>query len=189
VRQTGSGDATTADLRRALRDNAAPLLAYFERRVTPAGEAPDLLAETMLQAWRRASAFPVDDPDHQRAWLYTVAAHVMSNHRRSNRRRRNLSERLRQHLQVNASPSPTDRVDAVADAVAVRDAVQRLSTAHRDIVTFVHWDGLSLAEAATVLGINASTARSRYATARENLRASLTDASNTAPQSRGTLAT
>lgn len=37
----------------------------------------------------------------------------------------------------------------------------------------VHWDGFTLLAAAELLGVNASTARSRYAAARETLRAAL----------------
>lgn len=47
----------------------------------------------------------------------------------------------------------------------------------------VHWDRLALAEAAHVLGVNPSTARSRYATARATLRETLAirDAACAAP--------
>ena len=37
----------------------------------------------------------------------------------------------------------------------------------------MHWDGFSIAEAAEVLGINQSTARSRYAAARTTLKNAL----------------
>jgi RNA polymerase sigma-70 factor (ECF subfamily) len=37
----------------------------------------------------------------------------------------------------------------------------------------VHWDGMSIAEAAEILAINPSTARSRYAQAKESLRTKL----------------
>ena len=38
----------------------------------------------------------------------------------------------------------------------------------------IHWDGLTITEAAELLGLNASTARSRYAAARTTLRQALT---------------
>jgi len=59
--------------------------------------------------------------------------------------------------------------------IAWRDAVYNLKKEHRDLVMLIHWDGLSLAEAAELLQVNASTARSRYAAARESLRFSLGD--------------
>ena len=44
---------------------------------------------------------------------------------------------------------------------------------HRELVMLVHWEGCSLAEASALLQLNPSTARSRYAAAREALRVSL----------------
>jgi RNA polymerase sigma-70 factor (ECF subfamily) len=160
----------SAELRRALSDMAGPLLAYFERRVTPAADAADLVAETMLQAWRRASDFPVGAAARQRMWLFTIGANVLANHRRSDRRRRKLAERLRLHLGGTARAA-TDQVEYIA----LRDAVYNLKKEHRELVMLIHWDGLSLAEAAELLQVNASTARSRYAAALESLRFSLGD--------------
>ena len=53
--------------------------------------------------------------------------------------------------------------------------MSRLPDAQRELVMLVHWDGLSIAEAAGVLGLNPSTARSRYSAAREQLRSALTE--------------
>lgn len=158
-----------AAVRTALRDTSGDLLRYLERRVPVREDAADLLGETMLQAWRRAEACPVDDPARQRMWLFTIAAHVLANHRRSTRRRTALTDRLRGHLA--SAPTTPDH----AEAAGVRDAVLRLRDAHRELVMLVHWDGFTLLEAAELLDLNPSTARSRYAAAREALREALTD--------------
>lgn len=157
-----------AALRAALRATSADLLRYLERRVPAREDAADLLGETMLQAWRRVDACPPEDPTRQRMWLFTIAAHVLANHRRSARRRTALTERLRGHVAAQPVPDP-------GEAAAVRDAVLRLRDAHRELVMLVHWDGFTLLEAAELLGVNASTARGRYAAARETLRAALAD--------------
>lgn len=157
-----------AALRSAVRATSPDLLRYLERRVPAREDAADLLGETLLQAWRRADACPPDDPTRQRMWLFTIAAHVLANHRRSARRRTALVERLRTHVAAQPVPDP-------GEAAAVRDAVLRLRDAHRELVMLVHWDGFTLLEAAELLGVNASTARSRYAAARETLRAALAE--------------
>lgn len=157
----------TAELRAALRGNSEALLAYFERRVRPREDAADLLGETMLQAWRRHRDMPAGDPTRQRMWLFTIAGHVLANHRRASRRRLALIERLRTHL-ADAGEAPD-----VSDANAVRDAVFRLPPEHREIVMLVHWDGFSISDAAMVLDLNPSTARSRYAAARTTLQNAL----------------
>ncbi|MEV5040640.1 RNA polymerase sigma factor [Microbacterium sp. LMI1x-1-1.1] len=43
----------------------------------------------------------------------------------------------------------------------------------RGLIELVYWEGLTLAQAAAVVGIPASTARSRYAKAKERLRDAL----------------
>lgn len=160
-----------AAVRACLVEHGPALLAYFERRVPVREDAADLLGETMTQVWRRRAALPAE-PERRRMWLFTVAAHVLANQRRSSRRRVALADRLRQHLAGRPVAA-----DGPADAVAVRDAVRRLPEVQRELVALVHWDGLALREAAEVLGLNASTARSRYASARHALREALSDAS------------
>jgi RNA polymerase sigma-70 factor (ECF subfamily) len=162
----GSGAAARAALRAGLRDESADLLAYFERRVEPRADAADLLCDVMLTAWRRVDQLP-EAPERRRMWLFTIAAHVLANHRRSMRRRGALTDRLRGLLAASgAQPDP-------GEAHAVRDAVRRLPAPQRDLVTLVHWDGFTLAEAAEILGVNPSTARSRYAVAKAALHSAL----------------
>ncbi|WP_028654152.1 RNA polymerase sigma factor [Nocardioides sp. J54] len=154
-------------LRVALEATSADLLAYFERRVLVREDAADLLAEVMLQSWRRVDSLPVE-PHRRRMWLFTIAAHVLANQRRGSRRRAALADRVRHHLAASHAPDH-------AEAIAVQAAVRDLAAAHRELVMLVHWDGLTLAEAAELLGLNPSTARSRYSAAREALRAALVD--------------
>lgn len=155
-------------MRDALSATAPDLLAYLERRLRCREDAADLLAETMLQAWRRSDAVP-QEPERQRMWLFTIAANVLANHRRSVRRRTALADRLRDRLSV------ADVAPDTADQHAVRDAVIRLHDAHRELVMLVHWDGFTLVEAAELLGLNPSTARGRYAAARAALKEALAE--------------
>lgn len=159
-----NGDA----LRSVLDATASDLLAYFERRVRVRDDAADLLAETMLHAWRRVDTMP-EEPERRRMWLFTIAAHVLANQRRSYRRRTALVEKIRGSI---VEPLDTDQTEMLS----VRTAVLRLADAHRELVMLIHWDGLTLVEAAEVLGINPSTARGRYATARSVLRDALAEA-------------
>lgn len=166
-------EVSESDLAAAMRNAAPDLLTYFERRTVTTDDAADLLGETMLQAWRRVDQLPAI-MERQRMWLFTIAAHVLANSRRSSRRRNALTARLRQTLR-DSPPAP----DAAAGN-EVRDAVLRLHAAQRELVMLIHWDGFSIVEAAELLGINPSTARGRYAVAREVLREALTE---TAPSS------
>ncbi|GGD08662.1 RNA polymerase sigma factor [Nocardioides daphniae] len=159
----------SAQMRAALQGTADDLLGYFERRRThPREDAADLLAETMLQAWRRVDAMP-EAPERRRMWLFTIAAHVLANHRRSAGRRNALADRLR----AQVTPAAEEHVADPSETTAVRDAMLRLHAAHRELVMLIHWDGFTVTEAAELLGLNASTARSRYSAARQQLREAL----------------
>lgn len=156
------------EIRGCLTQNSDDLLAYFERRVHVCEDAADLLGETLLQVWRRHDALP-EDPTRQRMWLFTIAAHVLANHRRSGRRRLALADRLRDQMAV--TPMQPD----LGEQTAIRDAVMHLRDAHRELIMLIHWDGFTVVEAAEILGLNPSTARGRYAAARMALRETLAD--------------
>lgn len=161
-----SVDVEASRLRSLLAASGDDLLRYFERRVAQREDAADLFSETAMTAWRRIDDLPHGDSG--RLWLFGVAAKVLANHRRSRRRYDALVDRLRLELRT----APATRADD-QEAIAVRDAVGRLRPEHRELVMLVHWDGFTVADAAEILELNASTARSRYAAARESLRAML----------------
>jgi RNA polymerase sigma-70 factor (ECF subfamily) len=159
-----------AAFRRLLRDAADDLGAYLERRLSTPVDAADVLAETLRHAWRRAEDVPTD-PERRRMWLFTIAANVLAAHHHSRRRRRSGTERLRQDHSTATEPDHTE-------ATAVGDAL-RLHAAQRELVMLIHWDGLSIVEAAEILGLTASTAGGRYAAAREHLRQAVVSAACT----------
>lgn len=154
------------DFTRALDRNAADLLAYLERRVG-AEDAADALAEVMVAAWRHADALPVD-AEQSRMWLFGIARNVLANMARSERRRWRLTERLRATLSnARAGAVPAD------EGLDVRDAIARLSPEQAELVRLIHWEGFTIAAAGEILGVPASTARTRYERARAELREAL----------------
>lgn len=147
----------------AISHASIDLLAYFEYRVGR-DDAPDLLAETMTTAWRRAGSLPTD-PEQARMWLFGIAKLVLANAERTGRRRLRLASKLRDLTRSAPVTAPPADV-----GVEVRDALARLSPDHAELIRLVHWDGLTLVEAAEVCGIPASTARGRYQAAKRHLR-------------------
>lgn len=152
-------------LTRALESSASDLLAYLERRVG-ADDAPDLLGETMVVAWRRVKELPSDD-ERARMWLFGIARGTLLNHSRGQRRRWALADRIRLQVRESATAPPAD------EGAEVRDAIDRLEPELAEVVRLVHWERLSVADAAGLLGIPASTARGRYQRAKDQLRAAL----------------
>lgn len=59
--------------------------------------------------------------------------------------------------------------DRLVSAITVRQAIGRLSSAEREIITLVDLGGLSYAEAAAVLDVPAGTVMSRLSRARQSL--------------------
>lgn len=163
-----TADAREQRVTEELAANAPDLLAYFERRVTR-DDAADLLAEVMLTVWRRADQLPAD-PVRARMWLFVTARNVLANAERSERRRWRLANRLRMMLGSQTSPAAASDPEEGAE---VRDAIARLSPDLAELIRLVHWDGLTLVEAAEVMEIPASTARGRYQRAKQELREAL----------------
>ena len=70
-----------------------PIMAYAVRRVAPAEDAADVVADVFTTAWRRIGELPEAPAD--RLWLYGVAQRVIAGRRRSARRLGHLTARLR----------------------------------------------------------------------------------------------
>ena len=153
-------------LRSALEASSVDLLSYLRRR-THVDDAPDLLGETFVVAWRRLDDLP-DDPERARMWLFGIARGVVLNHARGVRRRWALADRLRGRAAVAPTAAPP-----ADEHLEVRDAIARLEPDLAEIVRLVHWDGFTIADAAQVVGVPASTARGRYQRAKELLRLAL----------------
>ncbi len=150
------------------------LLGYALRRVSSTEDAADVVAETMLVAWRRLDEVPQDGA--ARLWLYGVARRVLANQRRGDLRRERLGERLRRQL-VDVTP---DLAASVASTATIRDALARLADGDRELLELIAWEGLTPQEVATVLGIPAARVRARLHKARARLRRELGDAFGTA---------
>ena len=147
-----------------LRESSDDLLRYFLRRLDPE-DAADALAEVMTIAWTRVDALP-DEPTDARMWLFGVARNVLLHAHRGTVRRSRLADRMRNALSLRSAP-------AADSGAEVRDAIDRLDSDLAELIRLVHWDGFSIIDAATLLGIPSSTARGRYQRAKEALRESL----------------
>jgi RNA polymerase sigma factor (sigma-70 family) len=146
------------------------LLGYALRRVGSPDDAADVVAETMLVAWRRIGEVPTDGT--ARLWLYGVSRRVLANHRRGQGRRERLGDRLRQQL---ADVTP-DLSDAVNSAAVIRQALAELSDDDRELIMLTTWEGLHPREVAVVLGLPSRTVRTRLHRARARLGQSMGDA-------------
>jgi RNA polymerase sigma factor (sigma-70 family) len=138
-------------------ENYHRVLGYALRRVGP-DEATDVVAETFLVAWRRLDDLP--EGEGARLWLYGTARRVISNQRRTGRRR----ERLGQRLQAETGRTIAETGIEVADFAGA--AFASLKAQDRDVLALLAWEGLDAREIAQVLGCSRNAARIRIHRAR-----------------------
>ena len=139
--------------------------AYLTRRV--GGElAEDLSAEVFVRAFRARSAFR---PEHSsaRPWLFGIAGNLVVDHRRAERRRLLVLQRIAPHQPAHATP------ELVGISSDLGRCLLALPAADRDALLLVVWGELSYDEAATALGVPIGTVRSRISRARRRLSAEL----------------
>jgi RNA polymerase sigma factor (sigma-70 family) len=162
------------DLFRQLHANVYPdLLRFVERRV-PQTEAEDVVSATFATVWRRIEDLPTD----ARPWIFGIARHEISNHKRGSLRRRDLDIALTAGWRGEESYMSSDDVDTWLDLVA---AWQFLSPRERETIALVAFDGLTAEQAAAVVGVRRSTFAMRLTRARERLRRGIENPSTHAP--------
>ena len=130
------------------------------------GIAEDATQEALVAAWTHIGA--LRDPDRFEAWLHRLL--VRACYREANRHRRRGS--IEVHVPVMESPLPDASVD-IADRDQLERGFRRLDTDQRAVLVLHHYLGLSVDEAAEVLGVPAGTARSRLHRATMAMRAAL----------------
>jgi RNA polymerase sigma-70 factor, ECF subfamily len=157
-----------ADLMRALHDeHAAVLLAYVESLTNgDRARAQDVVQETLLRAWRHPHVLDQSQRS-ARAWLFTVARHIVVDQWRA--------EQSRPVIPMSEPPEQavSDDTDQILQRWVVNDALRQLSEDHRQVLVECFYRGRSVAEAAVRLGIPQGTVKSRTHYALHALRLAL----------------
>lgn len=167
--QMSHSDNPDAAFVRLYKAHHRHILAYCARRASKP-DAWDAAAEVFLVAWRRLDDVP--PPDEQRAWLIGVAYRILANQRRSDHRRRRLSQRAAR-AGHEAVPRPDELVVRSEESQAVVDALARLQPPDREIIQLTLWEELSPTEIAEVLGISRGAVDQRFYRAKQRLGAEL----------------
>ena len=159
--------ATDAQLLEAIHtEHAAALHRYVARLVRDDAGAQDIVQESLLRLWRHPEV--LERPGESvRAWLFTVARHLVVDQARSARHARE-----RTTDRVPEVPAP-DATQAVLDAWLVADALVELSAEHRAVVVGAYYRGRTVAELADEQGVPVGTVKSRLHYALRALRLTL----------------
>lgn len=131
--------------------------------------ARDLLQDCLVRA-ASARDRPVADPAF-RAWLFTIMRNLWIDQIRAERRRSQANETL-----CDMMPGmPVSLESMTVETFALRQAFERLSHDHREVLALVDISGFSYQEAADLLNVPRGTVMSRISRAREALGKLLTD--------------
>jgi len=130
------------------------------------GLAEDLVQETFVRLWRIAGRY---DPARATvaAYVFTIARTVALDLRRRRSSRPLAPEPAEDALAVG------DGAERVVRRLVVREAVDGLSPAHRQVIELTHYRGLSQREIADRLGVPLGTVKTRHFHALRSLRGSL----------------
>ena len=149
-------------------------------------DAADLTQESFIKAFQSIQRFGGQSSFF--TWLYRIAVNSTLSHLRKGRLRSFFSlERMDSDEPVSKEiiDALTDKTDADRDAFVhelqekLNDAMQKLSTRHRTVVTLFEIEGLSHQEIADVMDCSVGTVRSRLHYAKQLLQAELQPYSRT----------
>jgi RNA polymerase sigma-70 factor (ECF subfamily) len=136
-------------------------------------ECEDLVQETMLNIWRKASSF---DPVKAGAstWVYTIARNLGIDRRRRDGRGASWRE-LTTFDETDPDPSVEARMIAVESESRVRDALSTLPDEQAAVIRMTFYGEDPQAEIAKTLGIPLGTVKSRVRLALARLRKTMED--------------
>jgi RNA polymerase sigma factor (sigma-70 family) len=160
-----ASDRTSARFEVFYRGRYQEIAAYVRRRIAD-DAADDVIANVFTVAWRRFGEVP--GPPQDRPWLFAVARNTISDHNRAQRRWFRLAVRL-----TALAARPVAQPGSSYDCEPVLAAMAALRPAEREALQLVHWEELSHAEAAAVLGCTVNAFELRYRRARHALRAAV----------------
>ena len=170
-------DLDDTELLASIAAGSQPALASFYRRYNgrvynfslqrldnPA-DAAEVLNEVMLEVWRGARSFA--GRARVSTWLLGIAHHKSIDLLR--RRGRRAANRLEVDIRDERPDPGPAAVAGAQDAQLVRQCLERLPAAQRQVVYLTFYEGLSYAEIARVLEIPEGTVKTRMFHARKAL--------------------
>ncbi|MDE2889132.1 MAG: sigma-70 family RNA polymerase sigma factor [Gemmatimonadota bacterium] len=142
----------------------------IRRLVRQPDDAEDLVQEVFLLAFRRLGQ--LHDGSRFSPWLSRIA----ENTAREWHRRRMVQIRFEELLSKEWSRPHADESQAEREArMMVREAIRRLSGAHREVIEYHYFKGRSYGETAYQLGLEVNTVRSRLQKARQRIKKEMSE--------------
>jgi RNA polymerase sigma factor (sigma-70 family) len=156
------------------REHLESVQRFVARRVSDPHLAADLTAEVFLAAVDSASSYR-PDRGVPAAWLVGVARNVVATEFRRQARDRAVVCRIsgRRLLDADSLARIEERIDAEREGRELYAALASLPARDRALMELVALDGLSVTDAAAVLGVKPGTARVRLHRSRARVKSQL----------------
>src|SRR4051794_32842051 len=157
------------------REHLGTVQRVVARRVADPHLAADLTAEVFIAAVDSAASYR-SDRGAPAAWLVGIARHVVAAEYHRQARDREVVRRIsgRRLLDADSLSRIEERIDAEREARRLYAALSTLPLREQALMELVAIDGLSISEAAVVLGVKPGTARVRLHRSRARLQSQLT---------------
>jgi len=162
MEQVAQGDA--AAYRTLVERHLRGLHGFTYRMLGSRAEAEEVCQETFLRLWKEASRYVARAKPS--TWLYRIAHNLAVD--RLRRRRETISSGDIEELPGSERPSAGLQDKQLSEAV--QGALATLPERQRAALVLVHYQGMSNAEAAVVLGVNVRALESLLARGRRELR-------------------
>jgi len=164
-----------------LATQQGPVFNLVSHIVTDEADAPDVLQDVFIKVFKGIRQFHGESS--LKTWIYRIAVHEASNHRRSWLRRRareafsmDDAEAEPRFLAAEAQAGPESPYQVLEQAERqqiVKRALAGLAQPYRTVVVLREIEGLAYDEIAQVLGVAEGTVKSRLLRGRELLRRKL----------------
>lgn len=156
----------TGDLKIAFNAHGPELRSYLRHRLGDAHMASDLVQDTFLRVIER----PETRVQDFRAYLYTIARHLLINHQKQEARRRTDSVPHEWLSEIAAdAPTPEDATDAKLQLERLQRFVGELPVRTQQIFVLNRVDGLTHVEVAGALSISESSVQKHLAMAIQHI--------------------
>jgi len=135
---------------------ATALLHFVKNYLADSNEADDIVHETMLEIWRRAERF--QGRSSAKSWIFSIAKN------KSIDKNRKASKSI--YIDVipespTEDPEPDVLLASSNDAQYIRECIDKLSQAHRMVISLVYFQGLSYKEVSEVIDRPVGTVKTR----------------------------
>jgi len=161
---------TEFDIETLMREYGNDILRTAYSYVNDREAAKDLFQETFIKAYYNMDRFRGDCAI--KTWLISIAVNVCKDYLRSAYQKNVVP--MEQPVEENiASDDNYEEIENADRNEQIRKVVNALPEKYRDVVLFVYYREMSVAEAAVALGLPEGTVKSRLARARDVLRTKL----------------